>query len=202
MRTVHFFATYYEQQDQAATLIQSLLCQTAQNWKLTICSNADNTLMMVEDIWGNDPRINFIIKDENSGHWGALNRKAFIENDLKDDELLVNCSVEDYYVPKTVEFINSRSEDFIYWDFSHHQFGYETISSMVQPRIRHIDWGSYALLGNIAKSVNMLPVKNNDGTESDAWISFFADGIFVEYLLDQTPHLTSVRIPKILFVKN
>jgi hypothetical protein len=206
MRTVHFFATYYEQEKSAVTLIQSLLMQTADNWKLTICSNADNTLLNVKEQWGFDPRITFIVKEKNSGFWGAPNRKWFINEVLEDDELIVNTSAEDYYAPKTVEFINSREEDFIMWDFTHHQFNYDVFHCISQPRVRKIDWGNYALLGKYAKQVDMQPIprKNEQGEEymENPWESFFGDGYFVEYLFRQHPEITNIRLPKVLFVKN
>lgn len=212
MRTVHFFATYFEQGNKALTLIQSLLSQTADNWKLTICSNGDESLLSFRDqfqfLWDGDDRITFKVTEENSGYWGALNRKAFIENDLKDDELLVNTSVEDIYIPKTVEYINERKENFIYWDFSHHHFDYKTSMAIAQPRIKKIDWGSYAVLGEYAKSVKMLPLKRSnpknpkETIEEDPWQSFYGDGLFVEYLFMQMPFISNIRLPKILFIKN
>ena len=209
MRTVHFFATYYQQKDVTLNLVQSLMTQTSDNWKLTICSNGDESLLEFKDIfttiYGDDDRVLFKVTDENSGYWGALNRKAFIENDLKDDELLVNCSVEDIYIPKTVEYINERKENFIYWDFTHHQFDYKTSFAICQLRAKKVDWGSYAILGEYAKSVKMLPHKaTNEGEtiEQDSWTSFFADGLFVEYVFNQFSYISNIRIPKILFVKN
>ena len=143
MRTVHFFATYYEQEKSAPTLIQSLLMQTADNWKLTICSNADRTLMNIEDQWGIDPRVNFVIKDENTEFWGAKNRRDFYQT-VEDGTLVVMTSCEDYYVPKTVQYINERDEDFIYWDFSHHHFEHNTSFAISQPRMKKIDWDNFA----------------------------------------------------------
>jgi len=212
MRTVHFFATYYNQKDSALNLVQSLKRQTSDNWKLTICSNADESVLEFADIiktlYGEDERITIDLKKENTGYWGALNRKEFIENTLENNELLVNTSVEDIYVPKTIEFINQRTENFIYWDFTHHHFGYKTSMAITQPRINKIDWGSFAILGEYAKSIKMLPVRKTDPKdhtsviEEDAWINFAADGLFVEYLFMQMPFISNIRIPKILFVKN
>lgn len=204
MRTVHFFATYYEQEHTAMTLINSLLLQTADNWKLTICSNADKSVLNLDV---SDPRVEIQLKKENSGFWGALNRKSFIENELKDDELLINTSCEDYYVKTLVEEINKRDEDFIMWDSAHHHFKYSTIAAMVQPRRNKIDWGSYAILGSCAKKVVMADITKTDPetgqeTKHDPWLEFTADGIFVEYTLLQQKDLKTIRLPKILFVKN
>lgn len=209
-RTVHFFATYYDQEYKALTLVNSLMNQTEKNWKLTICSNGDESLNRFADdfdsLYADDGRVNFKITEENTGYWGALNRKDFIENELEDNELLVNCSVEDYYVPKTVEFINKRNENFIYWDFTHHQFNYDTSKAITQPRMKKIDWGSFAVLGEYAKHLKMLPVNVKDESgevaQQDSWINYFADGLFVEYMFAQNPAISNVRLPKILFIKN
>lgn len=228
VRTVHFFATYFEQGTKALTLIQSLLSQTHDNWKLTICSNGDESLFVFRDqfrfLWAGDERITFKVTEKNTGYWGALNRRDFIQSDeLKDDEMLINTSVEDYYVPRTVEFVSyapqgknlkgqevfvPRKEDFIMFDFTHHQFGYDLFHCMSQPRIKKIDWGNYALIGKIAKSVVMEPLplgkKNEKGEDilEDPWQSFFGDGLFVENLFKQFPNITNVRLPKVLFAKN
>jgi len=205
MRTVHFFATYYEQHDKAYTLIQSLLSQTADNWKLTICSNADKS---VYDLKIDDPRITIMCTETNTEFWGALNRKAFIDNQLLDDELLINTSVEDYYIPKLVEYLNTRSEDFIMWDFSHHHFAYSTFFAITHPRVNKVDWGNFAIKGHYAKQVDMsnLPTVNPENRQeviyTDGWKNFRADGYFVEYTFRQFPQISNVRLPKILFVKN
>lgn len=227
-RTVHFFATYYEQGDKTLTLVQSLLSQTKDNWKLTICSNGDRSLLAFRDkfgfLWAGDDRITFKVTDTNTGYWGALNRRDFIQSDeLGDDEMLVNTSVEDYYVPKTVEFISwehtgkkangdeiwtPRDEDFIMWDFSHHHFGYNLNSCISQPRLKKIDWGNYALLGKIAKGVKMVPMplgerdKDNKDILENPWESFYGDGLFVEMIFQQFPNIANVRLPKVLFAKN
>jgi hypothetical protein len=207
MRTVHFFATYYEQEQEAPTLINSLMRQTADNWKLTICSNADNTLMNVQERYHTDPRIHYTILEENTGFWGAKNRRDFYQSvDL--DTMVVMTSVEDYYVPRTVEYINSRGEDFIYWDFTHHHFDYKTTFAISQPRMKKIDWGNFAILSDKAKEVNISELKNRNAEDPqkfdiiDGWEQFMGDGIFVEEVFKKFPEISNVRIPKILFAKN
>lgn len=211
-RTVHFFATYYEQKDTAITLVQSLLRQTEGNWKLTICSNGDKSILDFETsygfMWEGDDRITIKLLEEDTGHWGALNRKSFIQEELGDDELVVNTSVEDYYVPKTIEYINKRDESFIMWDFTHHHFEYNLSHCISQPRLKKIDWGNYALLGSIAKTVDMESVPtgkrddNNKDIMENAWESFYGDGYFVEFLFRQHPTISNIRLPKVLFAKN
>lgn len=204
MRKVHFFATYFEQKEKAHTLINSLLAQTADNWELTICSNGDAS---VNELGVTDKRINIKLTEENTGFWGALNRKEFIYSDaLGDDDLLINTSVEDYYIPKLVEYINEFNQEFIYWDVAHHHFGYNTNFAVGQPRIKKMDWGGYAVKGSIAKSTQMgeFQSQNPDGTPrvGDYWKEFMGDGYFIEHMFAQHPTLQTIRIPKILFVKN
>jgi glycosyltransferase involved in cell wall biosynthesis len=204
MRKVHFFATYFEQKEKAHTLINALLAQTADNWELTICSNGDET---VNELDITDKRINVKLTKENTGFWGALNRKEFIHsNALGNDDLLINTSVEDYYIPKLVEYINEFTQDFIYWDVAHHQFGYNTNFAIGQPRIKKMDWGGYAVKGSIAKSTQMgtVEIPQADGTvkSTDYWKEFMGDGYFVEHIFAQNPAMKTIRIPKILFIKN
>jgi hypothetical protein len=191
MRTVHFFATYYEQEHSSQTLIQSLLMQTADNWKLTICSNADDSVLNLNIL---DPRVNIILKGENTGFWGALNRRDFIIDSVGDNEMLINTSCEDYYIKTLVEEINKKDEDFVMWDHAHHHFKYNTISAVVQPKRNKIDWGSYAVKGSVAKQAAI-------NTDIETWKEFTADGQFVENIM-QIDNLKVVRLPKILFVKN
>lgn len=198
MRTVQFFATYYKQKDSALNLVQSLMRQTSDNWKLTICSNGDTSLFEFRDeifnkVYGSDNRVEFVVTEQDTGSWGALNRRSFIQNNLSDNDLLVNTSVEDYYVPTTVSLLNKYEHNFLYWDFTHHHFGYNTISAITQPRISKIDWGNFAVIGSIAKQIDL---------DDEKWKAFVADGIFVESIFVKFPDITNMRIPKILFVKN
>tara|TARA_R110000803_G_scaffold44486_3_gene94133 strand:- start:1051 stop:1671 length:621 start_codon:yes stop_codon:yes gene_type:complete len=206
MRKVQFFATYYQQKERVNTLINSLLMQTADNWELVICSNADDSINEVEIT---DPRITVKLTEENTGTWGALNRRDYIQNELEDGVLLINTSVEDYYIPKLVEFINEHQDrDFIYWDFSHHHFGYNTNHAISQPRINKMDWGNFAVTSEIAKTITMPdfqvpdPEDNTKMVVANYWKDFKGDGYFVEHVFGQHPDIKSIRIPKILFVKN
>jgi hypothetical protein len=228
VRTIHFFATYYQQKDSALTLVQSLLRQTKDNWKLTICSNGDESIHEFESqygfIWKGDPRITIKKSEVNTQFWGALNRRDFIQSDeLLPNEMLVNTSVEDYYVPQTVEFVSyklygklpngsdvyhPRTEQFVMWDFTHHHFGYNLASCISQPRLKKIDWGNYAILGEIAKNVKITPLplgkrdENYNDILENPWESFYGDGLFVEEVFKQFPNITNVRLPKVLFAKN
>ena len=206
MKKVQFFATYYQQKEKANTLINSLMMQTADNWELVICSNADGS---VNDLVITDPRITVKVTEENTGFWGALNRRDYIQNELEDDVLLINTSVEDYYIPKLVELINEHSDkDFIYWDFAHHHFGYNTNQAISQPRITKIDWGNFAIKSSIAKNVSIgsfekvNPDNPNETFNISYWQEFMGDGFFVEHVFAQNLQLKSIRIPKILMVKN
>lgn len=192
MNRIVVFATYYQQKEKAATLIEAMKAQLVPNWELVICSNGDES---VNELNITDPRIRVILTPENTGHWGALNRKKFIEEELRDDDLLINTSVEDYYAPVLTGDVNtlSQSNDFIHWDFSHHIFRYTTINAMTQPRISKIDWGSYAVRGKFAKNTKM---------SDDEWKAYVADGLFVEHMITQNPDMRVIRLPKILMVKN
>jgi hypothetical protein len=192
MNKIVVFATYYQQKEKAATLIEAMKAQIVPNWELIICSNGDPS---VNELDVSDPRIKIKLTPENTGHWGALNRKKFIEEELGDDDLLINTSVEDYYAPVLTGDINQLSQgyDFIHWDFSHHTFRYLTTHAMTQPRVSKIDWGSYAVKGKFAKNTKM--------SDKD-WTEYVADGLFVEHMVTQNPDMKIIRLPKILMIKN
>lgn len=256
--------------------------QTEGNWKLTVCSNADDSLLAVRDklggIVGGDERIDFRVTETNTEFWGAKNRREFIKT-VEDGVMIVNTSSEDYYAPKTVEYINltmrvahmreaietkkivirgdramwcggeiqlqdntnvefylafaskdprmekfwnqivedtpnTKYYDFIYWDFSHHHFDYNTNFAIVQPRLRKIDWGSYAILSDVAKTIDLdsIPALDPRGeflrdekgevVMINGWEQFMGDGFFVERVFKQHEDLKHVRLPKVLFVKN
>lgn len=182
------FATYYEQEKSANTLINSLIQQTYEDWELLICSNGDES---VHNLDIRDSRIKVMLSKP-TGSWGCFNREEFRKT-LPPNSYLINTSVEDYYAPITLEEINNHKEDLIYWDFSHHHFGYNSSSTTSNLSISNIDWGNFAINTEVALKV---PIPNCESYEADG-----------EWVVALKKHLesqggTTKKIDKILFVKN
>lgn len=180
---IQIFATYYKQEKEANTLIQSLICQTYEDWQLHICSNGDDS---INNLNITDSRITTSIS-EPTEFWGCYNREEFRKQ--APDSYLINSSVEDYYAPKTLEYLSKRSEDLVYWDFTHHHFEYKSNAIESHPRVGNIDWGNFAVNGALARRV---PIPNCE--------SYTADGEWVEAL--KRERITIHKIDRVLFVKN
>ena len=178
---VKIFATYYNQEERLPTLLASLKAQTSQNYKLTVCSNADKTIHKVF------PLVDFekIVTKENTGFWGCKNRVDFIST-LDDNDYIINTSAEDYYAPTLIEEIEKGGEDFIYWDLVHHQADYTLLRS--SPFITRIDWGNFCVKAKFIKNI----VINTE--------SYTADGEAVEEIMKMNP--TMRKISKVLMIKN
>jgi len=179
------FSTYYKQELSAPVLAYSILNQTYTNWELHICSNGD------EGIYDcpipKDERIHISVS-EPSGNWGCLNRRKFIE-ECDSGHMLINTSCEDYYAPSTLDYISRTSSQFVYWDFSHHHFGYESKHVSSSPNVGGIDWGNFAVDTALAKSVPFPEVD-----------SYCADGEWVTEIIKHSP--SKEKIERVLFVKN
>lgn len=182
------FATYYQQEKSAYTLINSLIQQTYEDWELVICSNGDESVHNLDIL---DSRIKVKVSKP-TGNWGCYNREEFRKT-LPPNSYLINTSVEDYYAPITLKEISKHKDDLIYWDFSHHHFGYDSTSTTSNLSISNIDWGNFAVKSEVASRV---PISNCKSYEADG-----------EWVLDLKKYIISQRgntkkIDKVLFVKN
>lgn len=184
MQKVIIVATYYQ---DSGILLPSLLAQTNPNWELHVLSNGD------EGVW-DVPQINHnsvsVWMYENSGYWGAKNRQEWIRKWKSNGSLIVNTSMENYYVPKFVDMVlNAPEGDVIYWDCIHHYSNYDSrLLCQVEARKNSIDWGSFAAKDSVLKSHTI----NAE--------SITADGELVEEF--NKAKYPFVKIPKVLFVKN
>lgn len=189
MREVIVFATYHNQLKESNTIIASMINQTADNWRLVICSNGDESANEIDT--KSHPNIEIRIEKENSGFWGCKNREKFIQEVANENAFLINTSVEDYYAPKLIECINMYSEhDFIFWDFSHHQFGYETKHANSTLKVGGIDWGNFAV------KTDVIAKHGIPNTES-----YFADGETVVNMLNNSEYKI-VKFENIFMMKN
>lgn len=194
---ITFVATAFNEQFDYYTFIGSLLCQTNSNWKAIIYVNgsehaetAYNKCRQILDYENKCVnKISFKYSENNTGHWGCLNRQDCIDR-LVDTEYIIQTSIQDYWMPNAVEEISKRKEDFIYWNSINHIVGYTTIlnSSL---GIGGIDWGNFAVKTSIAKQIGI--------TKPDAHA---ADGIFVLEGISKNLIKTTYKIPLILTVHN
>lgn len=194
MKKVIIAATYFEQLDKVAVLLESMKQQTADNYELHILSNADETVYEIPDKYPSlmTDKVFLHCSEENTATWGVWNRVQFIETckKLHPDTYIITTSSEDYYAPTLIEEINKQQDkQFIYWDFVTHAFEYKTQRAMAKPFPRYVDWGSFA-----------LAVEEWEW-ESKLLPEYMADGLHVAKWMKEK-NLSHIRIPKLLMVKN
>jgi hypothetical protein len=112
-----------------------------------------------------------------------------LEN-LVDTDFIIQTSIQDYYIPTTVEQILKLSKrfDLIYFNCLHNHIDYEVLESDII--IAKIDWGSFAVRTCIAKNVGIEDVTSS-----------CCDGIFAESC-SKYDGIRIKKIKKILTVHN
>ena len=186
---ITFVATAYKETIESQVFLSSLILQTNPNWNCIVYCDEPNKYIknIIENY--NDERIRYYENIESKGWWGHENRKFALEN-LVDGDFIIQTSIQDYYVPKTVEIIESlsKSYDFIYFNCLHNGFNYEILYS--EPKICRIDWGSFAVKTEIAKKVGISEPKSR-----------ITDGIFVEEIF-KSQNIKFLKVNKILTIHN
>lgn len=185
---VTFVAICYQETDEIYMFIGMLKCMKNPNWKAIIWHDGPNEWMkgVVESF--NDDRITYIQNEENKGSWGAYNRIESLK--IVDTEYIIQTTVQEYYMPITVNIIEEFSKyDLIYWPCVHHQFKYNILDPA--PVRTRMDWSNFALRTHIARKVGI-----NYPT------AFIGDGLFIEDVMKSNLVKKSIKIPKILNIKN
>lgn len=189
---VTFIATCFNEYNYVYGFISSLLCQTNENWKCIIYQNGKNDEIrhLIQSF--NDKRIKYLETEENNGYWGCFNRIDALNNHI-DTELVIQTSIQDYYIKTTVdEILNTFTiykSDIIYFDCLHNHFNYDILYTQLQ--CGRIDWGCFAIKTSLAKKIGINHPKE-----------FTADGLFIEDCKRLTPNLSSIKINKILHIHN
>jgi hypothetical protein len=187
---VTFVAPAFNEQFETYIFIGSMLCQKDPNWKAIIYHNGPNKWLKYFVNSFGDPRLVYRESETNTEAWGTFNRIDAINN-LVDTELIVQTSVQDYWLPNAVgDILEHIGQDFIYWNSINHLVGYANILNS-RPEIDHIDWGNFAIKTDIARQVGI-----QKPTE------FTADGIFVTDCVSSGLLNSIVKVEKILTIHN
>lgn len=186
---ITFIATAYKEKEQCFSFISSLLCQTDSRWKCIIYCDEYNSYIEYACSIFNDSRIEIVYNEIASGFWGHNNRKYALDN-LVDSEFIIQTSIQDYFIPITVNEILSVKDqyDFIYYESLHNHKNYDILNCI--PIVNNIDWGNFAIRTNIAKKVGIHNIESST-----------CDGLFVESCM-KYPFLRVHKINKILTIHN
>jgi glycosyltransferase involved in cell wall biosynthesis len=184
---ITFIATSYNETKEAYQFISSLLLQTDKRWKCIIINDGQNEELKKIINHFSDQRIIFYEVDR-SGYWGHYNRKIALE--YVDTEFLIQTSIQDYYLPITVETLLSIAYkfDIILYNCLHNHKNYDVLNS--EPQICCVDWGSTLVRTTLAKEI---------GIQNPEY--FACDGLFVENCL-KNKNTLYYKLNKILTVHN
>lgn len=168
--------------------IDSMLNQTDKNFKAIVWHNGPTNIP--DDVV--DMGITYRSSDTDTGNWGTANRQQAI--DECTTEYIVQSSIQDYWLPQAVSYINKTIEqtnvDIIYWDTINHLVG-ECKVLDGQLAWAHCDWGQFAIKSSIAKAVG---IKRGD--------VYCGDWAFVEECLNSGLIKTKCKLPLILNIHN
>lgn len=186
---ISFVVAAYKETIEADVLITSLRLQTNPNWECIIYCDEPNEYIKNYVEKCNDSRIRYFENEKSKGFWGHANRKFALEN-LVNGDFVLQASIQDYYLPITVECIDKLSKDFdfIYFNCIHHGFGYKILNS--EPRVCAIDWGSFAVRTSLARNVGIKEVESR-----------LTDGIFVENIFKKD-NVKHYKINGVLTIHN
>jgi hypothetical protein len=147
---VTFIAAAYKETTESFVFLSCLLSQTNPNWKCVVYCDAPNEYIKNVINHFNDSRITYYENQTSTGYWGHFNREYALQN-LIDTEFVIQTSIQDYYLPITVDEIlrHNNAFDFIYFNCVHNHIG--NVQLDTKPYVNHIDWGCFAIKTEIAK---------------------------------------------------
>lgn len=184
---VTFVAIAWKEVWEPYMFIGMLKCMKSSRWKAIIWHDDINPEMRAIVEHFNDDRITYM-ETPNRGSWGAYNRIDALK--MVDTEFCIQTTVQEYYCPITVDMIEEfQKNDLIYWPCLHHQFQYNVLDPA--PVRTKMDWSNFALRTHIARKVGI-----NYPT------AFIGDGLFIEDVMRSNLVKKSIKIPKILNIKN
>ena len=187
---VTFIAPAFNETFDTYIFIGAMLCQKNPDWKAIIYHNGPNKWLKYFVHSFADQRLIYKESETNTGAWGTYNRIDAVMN-MVDTEYVVQTSIQDYWMPNTVDCIAAQAgHDFIYWNSINHLAGYENILDC-QPIIDHIDWGNFAIKTSIARQVGI-----NHPAE------FTADGLFVTDCMNSGLVTSKIKLERVLTIHN
>lgn len=190
MKIIEFIIPTYDRYDKINVILNSLICQSAHNWRAVIGIDKEKDDKMESIINSyNNPKFSYFFSGKTMNNWG-FNIRQSAKNISNSDYLVMTCD-DNYYTPTLVEEINKQIEnnsDFIYWNMIHSFFDYSFFNC--QPSLYNIDMGAFAIKTSLAKQITF----NQTVAHSD--------GLFVEDFKKSFPDAKMTKINKVLFIHN
>ena len=193
-----FIIPCWEQTHLLKCLLQSIVCQTYDNWEVILVhdgANPHHEMRLNEFLI--DKRFKYISTPQRYGFWGHMGRS--LGTNFSTGEWIIHSNDDNYFVPimleEIVNAINNNPEvNFVYWDMilgkyhNQHSHNKKDYGHFV-PRIQHsyIDWGQFTTKKSIIS-------KHSIQCKEAA-----ADGDLVESMKHE---LNPFYIDKVLFVHN
>jgi glycosyltransferase involved in cell wall biosynthesis len=185
---VTFIAPAFNEDPRAMPLVSSLLAQTSPHWKLIVYHNGPSTKWQEEARKWQDARITYRESPTNTGAWGCYNRATALG--VADTVYVVQTSIQDYYLPGTVNaLIQSKEADIIVWYSINHLIGPQVLEAALVPG--RIDWGNAAVRTSLAQAADILYPEE-----------FMADWLFYKTCLEVKPDAVVTRLPYVLTIHN
>ena len=171
----------YRRYREIHVLVNSLLCQTSDNWKLLVIHDGYDETMegALRPYCQQHPRIEFVFAEKRYNDYGHSLREIGLAR--AQTEFVMFTNDDNYYAPKFLEYmfeaIKHHNLDLVLCNMihSHRNPGryrrddYHLFDSY--PRMRYIDIGNFIVRRSIAQEVKF----------SDK--SFSADGVFIERIM-------------------
>jgi hypothetical protein len=194
---LHVIAIAWEKPVWLRAFIDSFICQTDQDWIMTIFHDGPPSLEVqrVAGLYRYDSRIAFHATDNRRGNWGHDNRReglAMLSGEKNDFVLITNA--DNYYVSTFVECMMKEAVKprvgMVYCDFLHHTLEY--INMISQPKLNFIDMGAFIVNLPLAQEIGFIHMEPA------------ADGMYCEECdaLIKKRGMLSVHINKTLFIHN
>jgi len=185
---ITFIACAHNEEFYNSPFIDSMLAQTNPNWKAIIYNNGPitDTMYTVDD-----PRISYERSPIDTGNWGTANRASAIKY-LVDTEYVVNTSIQDYYLPCTVQLIAdaiTAGADMIHWQAISHLFNYNVISGEIA--FGHLDWGQWTIKTEYIKQTGIVSGEQ-----------FCSDFYTIQEIIRKGLIKKSYKVDKILTIHN
>jgi hypothetical protein len=174
-------------------LINAMLCQSSDNWKLTLVSDGDDkpTEKLVS-LYSEDGNIQYLHTEHTFGDYGHSPREFGLGHSTGDWIILT--SDDNYYAPTFIEEFTKAAESsedvgFIYCDMNHDHHDY--VPEQTRLEEQHIDMGCVAVRSDIAKEVGFLSKRMQ------------ADWDFISEIMQKHGNeFETKKIDKVLFVHN
>lgn len=191
-----FIIPCWEQTHLLKCLLQSIVCQTYDNWEVILVHDGiNNTHQSQISEYLKDSRFKYYSTPQRYGYWGHYGREY--GTNLAVGDWIIHTNDDNYFTPNLLEEINSiltPELNFVYWEMilgkysnlhSHNQKDYGHFI----PKIQHsyIDWGQFATKSEIIKKYQ---INKHEAA---------ADGTLVESMKNE---LIPYFINKCLFVHN